>query len=184
MYEHHRNNLTTPLDAHVFNAVLSAHAAAGDSEQFACVWGDMRAAGCAPTPASHACRIKLLLAAHGPASVLKYYRELVGQPGDSAQRARAACMASPHMYTSVFVAVATGIKEGVQVKFATLWAMRIDMKEFGVPIDDQLASAFLAAAKGMALTPREVRTPAAVATTQFSCSSVLRHTTKPCIAVI
>lgn len=123
----------------------------------------MREAGCAPTPASHACRVKLLLAAHGSSSVLQYYRELVGGEADSAQRAQATCMVSPHLYTSVFVAVATGTEEGERVSFTTLWGIWRDMIGFAVPLDDQLASSFLAAAKGMALTPREVRPPAPVA---------------------
>lgn len=162
-----------PLDSHVFNAVLSAHAAAGDTEQFSSIWSDMREAGCSPTPASHACRVKLLLAAQGSTAVLEYYREIVGKKSDSAQRARAACMLSPHLYTSVFVAVATGIKEGVPVKFSTLWTMWRDMVEFGIPLDDQLASSFLAAAKGMVLTPREVRPTATATAPPDNCESVV-----------
>jgi pentatricopeptide repeat protein len=156
LYERHRHSTITPLDTHVFNAVLSAHASAGNVEQFESVWSDMHDAHCAPTPASHACHIKLLLAAHGSAAVLQFYRDIVGDPTDAVQRARAAGMVSAHMYTSVFVAAAAGTREGTPVTFAALWMMWRDMIELGVPIDDQLASSFLAAAKGMVLTPREV----------------------------
>jgi pentatricopeptide repeat protein len=157
LYERHRHNLAMPLDTHVFNAVLSAHATAGDTRHFERVWADMREAGCAPTPASHACRVRLLLASHDSAAVLKFYREMVGDRSEAEKRARATCMVSPHLYTSVFAAVAAGAKESAAVSFPTLWSIWRDMIELGVPLDDQLASSFLAAAKRMDLNQREVR---------------------------
>ena len=148
--------MSAPLDTFVFNAVLSAHASAGDTAGFESVWSDMRAAGCSPTAASHACRVKLLSAAEGINAVLKFYHELVGTPDNTSQRFRAAQLVSPQMYTSIFAAVAAGTKLGGSITFPRLWDMWRDMIQLGLSVDDQLVSSFLAAAKEMDLKPREV----------------------------
>lgn len=148
--------MAAPLDTFVFNAVLSAHASAGDTARFESVWSDMRAAGCFPTPASHACRVKLLLAAEGTDAVMKFYYDLVGTPDNTSQRFRAAQLVSPQMFTSLFSAVAAGAQHGSSITFARLWDMWRDMIQLGLSVDDQLVGSFLAAAKEMDLKPHEV----------------------------
>lgn len=173
------NAETLTLDAHVFSAVLSTHADAGNASQFNDVWHNMRARGIAPTASSHACRLKLLLNTEGPYSALSHYRALSSKHSH---------YISPHLFSTVFSAFAAAASAAdpplqqpvravmpsqarlpsparnhpaddighTQVTFRQLWSVWQDMCRFGIEPDDHLASAFLAAAKQLMLSPQEV----------------------------
>eukprot|EP00892_Ulva_mutabilis_P007982 jgi/Ulvmu1/5556/UM023_0092.1 len=173
---------TLTLDAYVFNAVLSSHANAGNTSQFDEVWHDMRSRGIAPTASSHACRLKLMLTTEGPYSALSHYRSLATQTNPAARHmsphlfstvfsafaAAASATGPPHQQprrpsTPTIVPLpAPRSQDGsadlgrTDATFQQLWSVWQDMRRFGIEPEDHLASAFLAAAKEMPLTPQQV----------------------------